>query len=441
MPDNRKSSFGKDLEKAVSEGVKNNNWSLLNDVIEKSVDNFLDGVGDRMNDAMSPSKNAVPLSRRKEDFSGNTRTAEVQRRLHEERQQVRRQMAEERRRREEAKAERRRAARKGKSTAELAFPFRDTGAGTSTALTVAGGIGLGITTVAAVTGSLTGLLAGTVSVAGLVASLAFMTFFGVVLGKGIRKGRMSELAARYAMVIGKRQYIDTEILALSLNRSKKKVIRELKALIELGYFPQGHLDRDGRTFILTDEVFNHYLELETKSGADSVIDTVARSEDEQEFPQLSAEESAELSRMIREGQDYINRIRMLNNDIPGVEISAKLDRLEGLLKEIFIRVKEHPEQMKKIHELMDYYLPTSVKLVDAYREYDRVSEPGKEILSAKRDIENTMDTINSALARLLNKLFKDSVLDVTTDAQVLKTVLVQKGLSNDMDQVMKGDKQ
>ena len=133
--------------------------------------------------------------------------------------------------------------------------------------------------------------------------------------------------------------------------------------------------------------------------------------------------------MIREGNDYTLRFHKLNEDIPGIEISAKLDRLEGLLKEIFRSVREHPDQMSRIHELMDYYLPTAAKLVDAYREYDRVSEPGKEILSAKQDIENTLDTINEALSKLLNKLFKDSVLDVTTDAQVLKTVLVQKGLS------------
>jgi 5-bromo-4-chloroindolyl phosphate hydrolysis protein len=94
--------------------------------------------------------------------------------------------------------------------------------------------------------------------------------------------------------------------------------------------------------------------------------------------------------------------------------------------------------MSRIHELMDYYLPTAVKLVDAYREYDHVSEPGKEILEAKSDIENTLDTINSALGKLLNKLFKDSVLDVTTDAQVLKTVLTQKGLTNGLED-MKGD--
>ena len=384
-----KEGFGRDFEKAWTEGMENNNWSLLNDVIVKSVDNFLDGVGDRMNEAMGQS-NATPLSKRHEDFSGQTQTARAQRQLHAERQRQRERMEAERRAREEARLAKRNASRKNAQTTALSFPFKNVGAGSSTALSV-------------------------------------------VLGKGIRRGKMSQLATRYVQVIGDRKYIDIETLALSLNSSPRRVIRQIRKMLADGYFPQGHLDRDAKTFILTDEVFNHYLELDKTEKRQDVIDTTARSEDEPEFPTLSPEDSAELSRMIREGEDYISKFHALNSQIPGIEISAKLDRLEGLLREIFSNIRKHPDQMSRIHELMDYYLPTSQKLVTAYREYDSISEPGKEILSAKKDIENTLDTINAALGKLLNRLFKDSVLDVTTDAQVLKTVLVQKGLTNGME--------
>ncbi|MBQ6129310.1 MAG: 5-bromo-4-chloroindolyl phosphate hydrolysis family protein [Lachnospiraceae bacterium] len=426
-----KESFGRDFEKAWTEGMENNNWSLLNDVIVKSVDNFLDGVGDRMNEAMGQS-NATPLSKRHEDFSGQTQTARAQRQLHAERQRQRERMEAERRAREEARLAKRNASRKNAQTTALSFPFKNVGAGSSTALSVVGGIGLGVTAVAALT-SIPALMIGSMSAAGVAVSAAFMAVFSVVLGKGIRRGKMSQLATRYVQVIGDRKYIDIETLALSLNSSPRRVIRQIRKMLADGYFPQGHLDRDAKTFILTDEVFNHYLELDKTEKHQDVIDTTARSEDEPEFPTLSPEDSAELSRMIREGEDYISKFHALNSQIPGIEISAKLDRLEGLLREIFSNIRKHPDQMSRIHELMDYYLPTSQKLVTAYREYDSISEPGKEILSAKKDIENTLDTINAALGKLLNRLFKDSVLDVTTDAQVLKTVLVQKGLTNGME--------
>ncbi|MBO4267609.1 MAG: 5-bromo-4-chloroindolyl phosphate hydrolysis family protein [Lachnospiraceae bacterium] len=427
MSANDKKRTGKDFERAFSEGIENNDWSRLNDVIVKSVDNFLDDVGDRMNDAIANS----------------SQTAQRQRVLKAERQRVREQMEKERREREAA-----RLARKGRNRTamakpsaaktELAFPYTDVGTGSSVARCLVGGIGLGITTAYSITGVLAGAISGTVTGMGVFFSVAFMAAFGLVLGRGIRGQKMSTIAARYVEVIGRRQYIDIKTLALLLNKTEKKVVRELRKLLAAGYFPQGHLDQSQTTLILTDEVFSHYLELKSKDAAD-IIDTTARSEDEVEFPMLSAEESAELSKMIRDGQDYIRKFNELNRDIPGIEISAKLDRLEGLLKEIFVGVREHPDQMSRIHELMDYYLPTSEKLVRAYREYDRVSEPGPEIISAKKDIEKTLDTINDALGKLLNKLFKDSVLDVTTDAQVLQTILAQKGLSSGIKDSTKGE--
>ncbi|MCR5688001.1 MAG: 5-bromo-4-chloroindolyl phosphate hydrolysis family protein [Lachnospiraceae bacterium] len=428
--------FGKEFENAINRGLENNDWSGLNDVIVRSVDNFLDGVGDRMNSAMGASR-GTPLSQRNEDFSGSTRTAEAQRRLHAERQRQRENLEKQRREREEAR--RAKQVSKRKLPAQLAYPYKSISGG-STALTVVGGIGTGVTAVGALSSILPAMLTGGFSAGAVVTTAVFLAGFGWMLALGLRRGGISDSAKRYVEVIGSRTYIDIKTLALLLNKTERKVVREIKKFLALGLFPQGHLDRNNTVFILTDEVFNHYLELETR-GSDNIIDTTGRYEDEQEFPTLSPEDSAELSGMIKEGNEYMARIHSLNDDIPGVEISAKLDRLEGLLREIFMSIKEHPEQMSKIHELMDYYLPTAVKLVDAYREYDRVSEPGREILSAKNDIENTLDTINSALGKLLNRLFKDSVLDVTTDAQVLKTVLAQKGLSTGMEENLKGDKQ
>ena len=345
MSANNKKRTGKDFEKAFSEGIENNDWSRLNDVIVKSVDNFLDDVGDRMNDAIANS----------------SQTAQRQRALKEERQRVREQMEQQRREREAARAARRgrnrtAMAKPSAAKTELAFPYTDVGTGSSVARCLVGGIGLGVTAAYSITGLLAGAISGTVSGMGVFFSVAFMAAFGLVLGRGISGQKMSAIASRYVEVIGKRQYIDIKTLALLLNKTEKKVVRELRKLLAAGYFPQGHLDQNETTLILTDEVFSHYLELKSKDTSDDIIDTTARAEDEKEFPMLSSEESAELSRMIRDGQDYIRKFNELNRDIPGIEISAKLDRLEGLLKEIFVGVREHPDQMSRIHELMDYYL-------------------------------------------------------------------------------------
>ena len=131
--------------------------------------------------------------------------------------------------------------------------------------------------------------------------------------------------------------------------------------------------------------------------------------------------------------EYIRKLRDLNDRIPGEVISAKLFCLENLLKDIFESLRQHPEQTDRMHKLMSYYLPTTLKLVESYERFDKVSSPGPDIIKAKAEIENTLDTINQAFRELLNSLFQDTVFDVTTDAQVLKTMLAKEGLTREMD--------
>ena len=89
--------------------------------------------------------------------------------------------------------------------------------------------------------------------------------------------------------------------------------------------------------------------------------------------------------------------------------------------------------MHRMHKMMDYYLPTTLKLVEAYEDFDKVSMPGPEIIAAKAEIERTMDIINQAFSELLNNLFRNAVLDATTDAQVLQTMLAREGLTGTTD--------
>ena len=89
--------------------------------------------------------------------------------------------------------------------------------------------------------------------------------------------------------------------------------------------------------------------------------------------------------------------------------------------------------MHRMHKMMDYYLPTTLKLVEAYEDFDKVSTPGPEILAAKAEIERTMDIINQAFSELLGNLFQDAILDATTDAQVLQTMLAREGLTGSTD--------
>ena len=212
-------------------------------------------------------------------------------------------------------------------------------------------------------------------------------------------------------------------------------MKDIKRMLNRGFFPEGHLDMQETCLMLDNKIYSEYLTLE-KQRKIQEREKKAREKGKQRNPvaepvDISEQEDnqGELDTMIQEGQACIRNLRDMNDNIAGEEISAKLFRLENLLKEIFERLREHPEQQPQLKKFMNYYLPTTLKLVKSYEEFDSLSVQGEDILEAKAEIEKTLDTINSAFAELLNRLFQKSAFDVTTDAQVLQTMLANEGLT------------
>ncbi len=247
-----------------------------------------------------------------------------------------------------------------------------------------------------------------------------VALLGVAAGaKGANKIKWLNIAKQYKKLASEKMYVTVDTISEATGMSQKKVVRNLKKVLSKGFFPEGYLDENNTTFMVSKDMYNQYLE--TKQNQIII-------EQQQEQAAESAA-NAELNAMISEGMRSIDRLRELNDRIPGVAITEKLNKLEKLLNEIFNGLREHPDQMGSCRKLMDYYLPTMIKLVEAYAEYDKVSQPGPDILEAKKEIENTLDTINLAFVELLNKIYQSSVWDVTAEAKVLKTMLHQAGLT------------
>ena len=78
---------------------------------------------------------------------------------------------------------------------------------------------------------------------------------------------------------------------------------------------------------------------------------------------------------------------------------------------------------------MNYYLPTTEKLMNAYIELDKQPEVGENIINTKRDIEEAVDTINDAFENLLDSLFEETAWDISSDISVMKTMMEQDGLT------------
>ena len=129
---------------------------------------------------------------------------------------------------------------------------------------------------------------------------------------------------------------------------------------------------------------------------------------QQEYSRLSPE----VQKVIEAGDEYVRKIREANDAIPGDEISAKIYRMETLVDRIFDRVEQKPDTVEDIRKLMEYYLPTTIKLLEAYEELDAQPVQGENIISSKQEIEKTMDTLNAAFEKLLDDLVQDTAREL-----------------------------
>ena len=102
-----------------------------------------------------------------------------------------------------------------------------------------------------------------------------------------------------------------------------------------------------------------------------------------------------------------------------------------LVDKIFDRVEQNPASVGDIRKLMEYYLPTTIKLLQAYQDLDAQPVQGENIISSKKEIEKTLGTLNVAFEKLLDDLFQETAWDVSTDISVLHTMLAQEGLTED----------
>ncbi len=325
-------------------------------------------------------------------------------------------------------AQREQAVRNLPVRASLA-PMERKGSVSGTLFQVFGGIGTGVMAVLSTVFLGLGLGIGGGFWVAFGVLFVFLGLFVGMLKKGNKKKSRLKRALKYLQLAGNNHYIDLEDLALHTNQSEKFVLKDVKRLLTDGFYPEGHLDRQESCLMLDNRIYDEYLTLEKQRKAQ---EQEMRALPERPVAEMPAQGTAsEVDRLISEGQEYIRRLRDMNDNIAGESISAKLFRLENLLKEIFDRLREHPEQVSQMQKFMSYYLPTTLKLVAAYEDFDSLSEQGEDIREAKAEIEKTLDTINSAFSELLNRLFRETAYDVTTDAQVLQTMLAKEGLTRE----------
>lgn len=412
MPKNDWNQLGNDIKNIVQDAIETGDYGRLNRDLGVTLENALGNMATSVKDAAIKNLN---------HFSGSQQTANQRRTVSPERQRQEQNM----------RGYKKKLVKEAREKFAL-YVNTSTPRALGILFTTLGIALVGMFGVTAATLGIAGIFIDAVAnkmqrgmfvfIAAIVASGA-LGIYGNTLRKKVNRFRS------YVRTLNGKTYVKIEELAKGVRKSPKFVKRDLKKMIKNRMFLEGHLDEEGNYLITSDESYEQYMQ--TKKASE--IQEREMQEKEQAEQKLRGTLSEEVQEVIKEGEVYLEEIRSCNEAIPGVEISNKMYHLENVILRIFKRVEQHPELISDLHKFMDYYLPTTVKLLKAYEELDKQPVEGENIKTAKQEIENTLDTINEAFENLLDSFFRNTAWDVSTDISVLKTMLAQEGLTGNKD--------
>ena len=159
-------------------------------------------------------------------------------------------------------------------------------------------------------------------------------------------------------------------------------------------------------------------------------------------PEPATTGSPELDELIRQRDLALSEMHRLNDSIEDPKISAQIDHMEAVTAKIIAHVVEHPRKLPQIRKFLNYYLPTTLKLLNAYDRMDAAGISGANIDGTMGKIETMMDTVATAFDRQLDALFGDEALDISTDITVMENLLAREGFgSMNINNSAKDDKE
>lgn len=412
-------NIGDQVRDAIQEAIDRQDYSNLKNVVEQSIGFATEAIGEGLRQAAQ----AAQVAQENANRQAASRTAAFQRER--EFRHQREQALQQRQNRERSIAN----SRFGNERKEKIVAW---------VLAILGGFLLGvygICSLICIPFLVASLEAGWIAT--MVLLLAFTAAGGVMLRIGVKKIGLLKRFGIYKNVLGTREFCRLEELCKQSGLPHESVVADLRKLIVKGMFKHGHIDDECKYMMVTDEAYSHYRTQLNALHQREQQQRLERQRTAQRRDDLNM--SAEARAILDKGQAYIRQIRESNDAISGAEISAKIDQIESVVRSIFERAEENPQVIPELDRLMDYYLPTTVKLLDAYEDLDRQPVQGSNIIKSKKEIEQTLDTLSVAFTKLLDSIFAEVAWDVSTDVSVLHAVLAQEGLvDNPFEKKQKG---
>ena len=281
--------------------------------------------------------------------------------------------------------------------------------GSGKALSIVGGCIAGVYAVASLA-----LLGSAAFISSRVLLSLLFVFIGLMLGgltmlaAGRGLSKRSRRFARYCAVLGDRDHVAVSELTGVVGKSAKTVARDLEAMVEKNMLGKGAYFDSGRGILFRSaEAAQRYLKQETQPVT----------------PQEANEGYA----------GALRAIRYANDRIADPVLSEKIDHLETVAGCIFREIEQHPEKQAQASTFFSYYLPTTLKILNTYAEFDGAGIEGENLKRAKQKIEQTMDALVTGFDKQLDDLYRSEAMDIEGEIRVMENMLKRDVSSVEQD--------
>ncbi len=255
----------------------------------------------------------------------------------------------------------------------------------------------------------------TISTPDLLSDLIKLASFGAVsLGSFgaffVLNGRRKR-EQRYLEWIGDQDVYDLRTLSYATGVKIGKVIRDVKRMAAGGAFgPKAFVDEAENKFFRSPEIAEKF-----KKDRDRFSKNTGAAKDVDDYTKILLD------------------IRRLNDDIADPAVSREISKIEEQTRYIFGYVSDHPEKRSNINTFMNYYLPTTLKLLESYAQLERMGEGGENMQKSKEGIEGILSMLSEGFVRQTDLLFQSESIDISSDIEVLETMMKKDGLTGTRD--------
>ena len=225
----------------------------------------------------------------------------------------------------------------------------------------------------------------------------------LLLGSGAMKRRQRRFAT-YLRTAGKKPAVPLDYLARAADVSRKRVEKDVNLMLEKGMWgDEAYIDLGSGMLFRSQAAATAYFDMTRQP----------QQTPEPAVPPQASEGYAGTLRQIRE----------LNDRIADEALSAKIDRIEQVSGRIFKAIEDTPAKKNAAGTFLNYYLPTTLKLLENYAAFEEAGVSGENLSQAKSRIEATMDSIVAGFEHQLDELYRTDAMDIDSDIRVMETML------------------